>query len=103
MRVFVDPLRGGFRRFLSCYEKVKGEISLFRDIVDLLKVLSMFLCFLIVFSCLPALCCRQMLVKEFVSVLRFGTDKSDAVIDGGRVIQEARREWAVELVGVGLR
>jgi hypothetical protein len=43
------------------------------------------------------------LVKEFVSVLRFGTDKSDAVIDGGRGIQEARREWAVEFVGVGLR
>ena len=40
---------------LSCYEKVKGEISLFRDIVDLLKVLSMFLCFLIVFSCLSVL------------------------------------------------
>ena len=33
---------------LSCYEKVKGEISLFRDIVDLMKVLSMFLCLLAV-------------------------------------------------------
>ena len=43
------------------------------------------------------------LVKDFVSVLRFETDKSDAVIDGSRGIQEARREWAVELVGVGLR
>ena len=32
-------------QILSCYEKVKGEISLFRDIVDLLQVLSMFLCF----------------------------------------------------------
>ena len=44
-----------------------------------------------------------MLVKVFVSVLRFETDKSDAVIDGGKDVQEARREWAVELVGVGLR
>ena len=43
------------------------------------------------------------LVNDFVSVLRFGTDKSDAVIDGCRGIQEARREWAAELVGVGLR
>ena len=63
----------------------------------------MFLCFLIVFSCLSVLGMSAALVKEFVSVLRFGTDKSDAVIDGGRGIQEARREWAVELVGVGLR
>ena len=39
----------------------------------------------------------------FVSVLRFGTVKSDAVIDGDRGIQEARREGAIELVGVGLR
>jgi len=31
---------------ISCYEKVKGEISLFRDIVDLLKVLSMFFVFI---------------------------------------------------------
>ena len=92
-----------FIPILSCYEKVKGEISLFRDIVDLLKVLSMFLCFLIVFSCLPALDMSAALVKVFVSVLRFGTVKSDAVIDGDRGIQEARREWAVELVGVGLR
>ena len=44
-----------------------------------------------------------MLVKVFVSVLRFETDKLDAVIDGGKDVQEARREWAVELVGVGLR
>ena len=43
------------------------------------------------------------LVKDFVSVLRSETDKSEAVIDGNRGIQEARREWAVELVGVGLR
>ena len=43
------------------------------------------------------------LVKDFVSVLRFETDKSDAVIDGGKGVQETRREWAVELVGVGLR
>ncbi len=41
-------------------------------------------------------------MKDFVSVLRSETDKSDAVIDGGRDVQEARREWAVELVGVGL-
>ena len=47
--------------------------------------------------------CRQIMMKVFVSVLRFETDKSDAVIDGSRGIQEARREWAVELVGVGLR
>ena len=40
------------------------------------------------------------LVKDFV--LRSETEKSEAVIDGGRGIQEARREWAVELVGVGL-
>ena len=43
------------------------------------------------------------LVKDFVSVLRSETDKSDAVIDGGRGVQEARRGWAIELVGVGLR
>ena len=43
------------------------------------------------------------LVKVFVSVLQSETEKSDAVIDGSRGIQEARREWAVELVGVGLR
>jgi len=27
---------------VRCYEKVKGEISLFRGFVDLLKVLSIF-------------------------------------------------------------
>ena len=43
------------------------------------------------------------LVKDFVSVFRVETDKSDAVIDGGRGVQEARREWAIQLVGVGLR
>ena len=43
------------------------------------------------------------LVKDFVSVLRSETDKSEAVIDGGRGVQEARRGWAIELVGVGLR
>ena len=31
------------------------------------------------------------------------TDKSDTVIDGGRIVQKARREWAIQLVGVGLR
>ena len=43
------------------------------------------------------------LVKDFVSVLRTETEKSDAVIDGGRGVQEARREWGIQLVGVGLR
>ena len=33
----------GLRSGTHCYEKVKGETSLFRDIVDLLKVFSMFL------------------------------------------------------------
>ena len=42
------------------------------------------------------------LVKDFISVLRSETDKSDTVIDGGRDVQEARREWTVEFVGVGL-
>ena len=88
---------------ICCYEKVKGEISLFRDIVDLLKVFSMFLQLLAIISCLPALDMSAALVKDFVSVLRSETDKSEAVIDGSRGIQEARREWTVELVGVGLR
>ena len=42
-------------------------------------------------------------MKDFVSVLLSETEKSEAVIDGGRGFQKARREWAVELVGVGLR
>lgn len=46
--------------------------------------------------------CRQLFVVWFVSVLRLEYGKSDAVIDGGRGVQKARREWAVELVGVGL-
>ena len=54
-------------------------------------------------SCLSALDMSAVLVKCFVSILRSETDKSEAVIDGGRGVQEARREWAVELVGVGLR
>ncbi|MBP5586598.1 MAG: hypothetical protein J6Y92_09630, partial [Lentisphaeria bacterium] len=55
IRVFSFRPQVFLRLYLSCYEKVKGEISLFRDIVDLLKVLSTFLCFLIVFSCLSVL------------------------------------------------
>ena len=86
-----------------CYEKVKGGISLFRGFVDFLKVLSIFLQLLAIISCLSALDMSAVLVKGFVSVLRFETDKSDAVIDGGKNVQEARREWTVELVGVGLR
>ena len=38
----------------SRYEKVKGEISLFRGFVDLLKVLSIFLHLLTIVSCLSA-------------------------------------------------
>ena len=88
---------------LRCYEKVKGGISLFRGFVDFLKVLSIFLQLLAIIPCLSALDMSAVLVKDFVSVLRFETDKSDAVIDGGRGVQEARREWAIQLVGVGLR
>ena len=86
-----------------CYEKDKGEISLFRDIVDFFESIFNVFCLLIVFSCLSALDMSAVLVKCFVSILRSETDKSEAVIDGGRGVQEARREWAVELVGVGLR
>ena len=63
----------------------------------------MFLQLLTIVSCLSALDMSAVLVNDFVSVLRLEYGKSDAVIDGGRGIQEARREWAVELVGVGLR
>ena len=88
---------------MCCYEKVKDEISLFRDIVDLLQVLSMFLCFFDSFLLSVGIGYVGSIGERICFCLRFGTDKSDAVIDGGRGIQEARREWAVELVGVGLR
>ena len=63
----------------------------------------MFLQLLTIVPCLSALGMSAVLVKVYVSVLRSETEKSDTVIDGGRGVQEARREWAVELVGVGLR
>ena len=59
---------------VRCYEKVKGEISLFRDIVDLLKVLLILFRLLTIASCLPALDMSTVLVKVFVSVLRSETE-----------------------------
>ena len=88
----------------DCYEKVKCESSLFRGFCVFGGIFNVFggaktNCLLSVDTDVSAG------VGEcfFVSVLRSETEKSDTVIDGGRGVQEARREWAVELVGVGLR
>ena len=45
---------------------------------------------------------RQVLVKVFVSVLRPETENRTLLLTAAGGVQEVRREWAVELVGVGL-
>jgi len=62
-------------------KKSRAKSHIFAVLLINGKYFQCLLQLLTIVSCLPALDISAALVKDFVSVLRFETDKSDAVID----------------------